>query len=47
MSALRLYMPWSIRFVLVLALAGASAFVWSKRPFISDARKVCVATQTG
>jgi TonB family protein len=38
-------MPWSIRFVLVLALAGASAFVWSKRPFISDARKVCNASE--
>jgi TonB family protein len=34
-------MPWSTRLVLLLALAGTGAFVWSKRPLVSDARKVC------
>ena len=34
-------MPWSIRFVLLLGLAGAGVFVWSKRPPVSDAKKVC------
>jgi TonB family protein len=34
-------MPWSIRLVLLLVLAGASAFVWGKRPLVSDAKKVC------
>jgi TonB family protein len=34
-------MPWSIRLVLLLVLAGAGAFGWSKHPFVSDAKKVC------
>jgi hypothetical protein len=34
-------MPWSIRLVLLLVLAGAGALVWSKRPLVSDAEKVC------
>ena len=34
-------MPWSIRLVLLLVLASAGAFVWSKRPLVSDAKKVC------
>ena len=34
-------MPWSIRLVLLLVLASAGTFVWSKRPLVSDAKKVC------
>jgi TonB family protein len=34
-------MPWSIRLVLLLVLTGVGAFVWSKRPLVSDAKKVC------
>jgi TonB family protein len=34
-------MPWSIRLVLLLVLAGVGAVVWSKRPLVSDAKKVC------
>ena len=34
-------MPWSIRLALLLVLASASALVWSKRPLVSDAKKVC------
>jgi TonB family protein len=34
-------MPWSVRLVLVLVLASAGALAWSKRPFVSDAEKVC------
>jgi len=41
MSLDRTSMPWSIRLVLLLVLAGAGAFVWSKRPLVSDAKKVC------
>lgn len=34
-------MPWSVRFALLLVLAGAGAFVLGKRPLVSDAKKVC------
>ena len=34
-------MPWSIRLALLLVLSSASALVWSKRPLVSDAKKVC------
>ena len=40
--------PWSVRLVLLLVLTVAAAFVWSKRPFVSDAEKACdVATLSG
>ena len=34
-------MPWSLRLVLLLVLAGAGVFAWGKRPFVGDAEKVC------
>jgi len=34
-------MPWSLRLVLLLVLASAGALVWSKRPLVGDAEKVC------
>ncbi len=40
-SAHRPPMPWSIRLVVLLVLAVAGAFVWSKRPLVTDAEKVC------
>jgi TonB family protein len=33
--------PWSIRLAFLLVLAVAGAYGWSKRPFVSDAEKVC------
>jgi hypothetical protein len=34
-------MPWSLRILLFIVLASAGAFAWSKRPFVSDAEKIC------
>jgi hypothetical protein len=34
-------MPWSLRVVLLLLLASAGVFAWSKRPLVGDAEKVC------
>jgi hypothetical protein len=33
--------PWSLRLLLLLVLAGAGAFAWGKRPWAGDAEKVC------
>jgi TonB family protein len=38
-------MPWSIRLVLLVVLAVAGTFVWSKRPLVSDAEKACNVTK--
>jgi TonB family protein len=37
--------PWSVRLVFLALLVCAAAFAWSKRPFVSDAEKVCNVTR--
>lgn len=34
-------MPWSVGVLACLLLSGIAWFVWNKRPFVSDAEKVC------
>lgn len=36
--------PWSVRIVLGVSLLGLGWFLWNKRPFVSDAEKMCQVT---